>query len=214
MYVFCLPSMCQQPWANIGLPSQQVGWSSVSRQRARAWPCVTEVRLGRPPRRCRLAGLAEQRPRRRRWLGESMPWTGWALQRRPLAVSFPSRSTGLEQGVEAPAAAGYGAGLRGVRERGELGRPDQGLGCGLGAPASSGGWMRCFRLRGGGAEERFPTSSDCFESWRWRHKQFSCWLAEQVRRGGAEGRGPGREGGPRARLLRGKAWARSVGQPS
>lgn len=70
---------------------------------------------------------------------------------------------------------------------------------GPGAPASrAGGCAASAFAVGGGAEERFPTCSDSFESWRWRSKQFSCWLAEQVRRGGAEGRRPRREGGHRA----------------
>lgn len=167
-----------------GLQSEQVGWSSVSRQRARAWLCVTEVRLGPPRRRCRLAGLAKQRLRRRRWRGGAMPSSGWALQRRPLAVSFPSCSTVLEQGVEAGVALGFG----GARP------PWLGPQLWVWGTGFHGGWMRWFRLRRG-TEERFPISSDCFESWRWSNKQFSCWLAEQVRRGGAEGRGPRREGG-------------------
>lgn len=66
-------------------------------------------------------------------------------------------------------------------------------------------WVRAR----GGADERFPPPAQaCFESWRWRSEQFSCWLAEQVRRGGAEGRGPEREGGHRARGKPGPvAWA-------
>lgn len=75
---------------------------------------------------------------------------------------------------------------------------------GPGAPASRAGGRAASAFEvGGGAEERFPTSSDSFESWRWRNKQFNCWLAEQVRRGGAEGRRPRREGGHRAGLLGG-----------
>lgn len=110
------------------------GWSSVSRQRARAWPYVTEVRLVCGPRRCRLVGLAKQRPRRRPWRGESD-----ALNRVSLAAPPPRCVP--SQPLHGPGAGSGGLGSTRVwnRASGELGPISQGLGCGLWAPIPGAG---------------------------------------------------------------------------
>jgi hypothetical protein len=147
MYVTILPTgVCQQPWATKTSKANRGGWSSVSRQRARAWPYVTEVRLVCGPRRCRLAGLAKQQPRRCPWCEESdaLNWVSLAAPPLRCVPSQPLHGPGVGSG-------GPGSTRVWNRASEELGPLVRASAAGFGH-RFLGGWRLWVRLLGGGGD--------------------------------------------------------------